>query len=108
MFKIMPPQNHPHTMSNGIVTSSHSSNIMASNGRFILDTKPLSEEVQAIAAKELRETPEIRAAALAELRTLLHNTPELQYADDDYYLLIFLRPTHFYAESALKLVSVAE
>lgn len=78
---------------------------MATIGRFTLDTKPLSEEVQAIAARELRETPEIREAALVELRTLLQNTPDLQYADDDYYLLIFLRPTHFYAESALKLVS---
>lgn len=74
--------------------------------RFTLNTAPLSADGQAIATKELRETPEIREAAIKELRELLHNTPELTYADDDYYLLIFLRPTHFYPASALKLVSV--
>lgn len=74
--------------------------------RFTLNTDPLSAEAQAVAVKELRETPEIREAALIELRELLHNTPDLNYSDDDYYLLIFLRPTHFYPASALKLVSL--
>lgn len=79
---------------------------MANANRFKLDTSPLSEAVLEVAVRELRETPEIRAAALTELRTLLHNAPELEYSDDEYYLLIFLRPCHFYAESALKLVSI--
>lgn len=97
----MPPQNHPidHRTTDDSFTKK-----MATD-RFTLDTRPLSDEVRVIAERELRETPEIREAALTELRTLLHNTPELQYSDEDYYLLIFLRPCHFYAESALKLVS---
>lgn len=37
--------------------------------RFELD--PLSEAGQAVAEKELRETPEIKAQAITELRTLL-------------------------------------
>lgn len=97
----MPPQNHPIDQR----TSIDGSSATMATDRFTLNTQQLSDELRAIAAKELRETPEIREAALAELRTLLHNTPELQYSDDEYYLLIFLRPCHFYAESALKLVS---
>lgn len=121
----MPPQNHPtttaaatvnmqkptttqqtHNFSDAATAAQRNNTIaMASPGRFTLDTAPLTSELLEVATRELRETPEIRAAALQELRTLLHNAPELEYSDDDYYLLIFLRPCHFYAESALKLVS---
>lgn len=64
-----------------------------------------SAELLEVARQELRETPELRAAALAELRTLLNAATDLSFPDDDEFLLIYLRPTHFYAESALKLVS---
>lgn len=79
------------------------SDIMAVPFRLITD--PLSEVVEQLAAKELRETPEIRETALKELRELLAQDPEIFYDDTDYYLLIFLRPCHFYPESAHKLVS---
>ena len=70
-----------------------------------LITEPLTEELKEIAAKELRETPEIKEAALIELRRLLKENEDLYFLDDDYNLLIFLRPCHFYPESAIKLVS---
>lgn len=71
-----------------------------------IDCEPESPELLAVAEKELRETPELREKAIAELRDLLHAATDLHYADDDDFLLIFLRPCHFYADSALKLVSI--
>lgn len=72
---------------------------------FRLETGPLDEETIQIAEKELRETPEIREQAIIELRRLLGENKDLHYLDDDATMLIFLRPTHFYPESAIKLVS---
>lgn len=72
---------------------------------FKLETGPLSEEAKKIAEKELRETPEVVAKALAELRELLKNDDTIYFADDDETLLVFLRPCKFYAESAYQLVS---
>lgn len=37
----------------------------------LFELDPLSEASKAVAEKELRETPEIKAQAIAELRTLL-------------------------------------
>ena len=71
---------------------------------FRLKTTPLDEETRLIAEKELRETPEVREKAIVELRRLLGENKDLYYADDDKTLLVFLRPTHFYPESAIKLV----
>lgn len=73
--------------------------------KFDIDTDPPSEELLEFARKELRETPEIREAAILELRALLKEATDLHYKDDDEFLLIFLRPCHFYPESALKMVS---
>lgn len=72
---------------------------------FCLDTSPLNDKMQQLAEKELRETPEIREAAIIELRRLLHTNTDLHFRDDDAFLLIFLRPCHFYPESAIKMVS---
>lgn len=72
---------------------------------FDIDTSPPTSELLDIAHRELRETPELRAASIEELRRLLHNATDLHYRDDDDFLLIFLRPCHFYPESALKMVS---
>lgn len=74
---------------------------------FCLDTSPLDETMQELARTELRETPEVREAAIIELRRLLHQNTDLHYRDDDDFLLIFLRPCHFYPESAIKMVSCA-
>lgn len=59
-----------------------------------------------VSRKELRETPEQREQSLAEFKELLKKNPDLHYSDDDDFLLIFLRPCHFYPESAMKMVSV--
>ncbi|CAO1314626.1 unnamed protein product [Diamesa serratosioi] len=69
-----------------------------------IDCEPESDELLAIAEKELRETPELREKSISELRDLLHAATDLHYADDDDFLLIFLRPCHFYVDSALKLM----
>lgn len=76
-----------------------------SKAPFTLDTRPLDKDMAALAEKELRETPEIREAAIIKLRQLLQENTDLHYRDDDDFLLIFLRPCHFYPESALKMVS---
>lgn len=71
---------------------------------FDIDTSPPSPELLEFSRKDLRETPQVREAAILELRKLLHNATDLHYRDDDDFLMIFLRPCHFYAESALKMV----
>lgn len=72
---------------------------------FTLNLAPLSDSLLELSRVELRETPEIREKAIKELRQLLHAATDLHYRDDDDFLLIFLRPCHFYPESALKMVS---
>lgn len=57
-----------------------------------------------IAKTELRETPEIREAAIKELRDLLQSCSEICYRDDDEFLIIFLRACHFYPKSAFEKV----
>ena len=74
---------------------------------FDIDVIPESEELLEFAKKELRETPEIKEQAFKDLRTLLHDATDLHFREDDEFLTIFLRPCHWYAESAIKLVSVA-
>lgn len=74
--------------------------------QFILDTRPLSEESKKIAADELNETPERVEESVAELQRLLHENTDLYFQDDAEFLKIFLRPCHFYPESAIKLVSL--
>lgn len=75
--------------------------------QFILDTSPPSAETQKIAEVELNETPERVEESVAELRRLLHENEDLHYDDDDKTLKLFLRPCHFYPESAIKLVSTS-
>ncbi|XP_044751648.1 retinaldehyde-binding protein 1 [Coccinella septempunctata] len=71
---------------------------------FNLDLSPLSEEGKKIAKEELRETPEVVAAALQELRELLANDDTIFFDTDDATLMIFLRPCKFYAKSAYELM----
>lgn len=74
--------------------------------RFTLDTSPLSPESKKIAEIELNETPERVEESIAELRRLLHENTDLYFRDDDEFLKIFLRPCHFYPESAIQLVRI--
>ncbi|XP_055682226.1 clavesin-2 [Lutzomyia longipalpis] len=71
---------------------------------FTLNLSPLSDSLLELSRVELRETPEIREKSIRELRQLLHEATDLHYRDDDDFLLIFLRPCHFYPESALKMM----
>lgn len=75
------------------------------NEGFAINTNPPSAETLEIAAKELRESPEVRQAAIIELRQLLKEAKDLNFRDDDEFLTIFLRPCKFYPKSALDLVS---
>lgn len=72
--------------------------------RFRLYTEPLCGESCVVAERELRETPEQVQKSLAELRQLLKEKNTLLYKDNDEYLTIFLRPTHFYPKSAYDLM----
>lgn len=61
-------------------------------------------ETVEFAKNELRETPEVKEAAIKELRELLHADTDINYKDDDEFLVIFLRACHFYPQSALEKV----
>jgi retinaldehyde-binding protein 1 len=74
---------------------------MAAN-LFEIDTSPESPELLAIAEKELRETPENRANGLRELRELLKKNSDLNFSDDEEFLVIILRVCHWYPESAIE------
>ncbi|KAL7038752.1 hypothetical protein ACKWTF_009683 [Chironomus riparius] len=71
---------------------------------FDIDVSPETPELLAIAEKDLRETPEIRAKGLAELRELLKQNSDIYYCDEDEFLVPVLRTTHWYPESAMKLI----
>ena len=73
---------------------------------FDIDVIPESAELLEIAKKELRETPEMREKSFKELKVLLQEATDLHYRDDDEFLTIFLRPCHWYPESAIKLVNI--
>lgn len=74
--------------------------------QFVLDTRPLSEESKQIAADELNETPERVDESVAELQRLLHENTDLYFQDGAEFLKIFLRPCHFYPDSAIKMVGL--
>uniref|UniRef100_A0A182NUH9 CRAL-TRIO domain-containing protein n=1 Tax=Anopheles dirus TaxID=7168 RepID=A0A182NUH9_9DIPT len=66
------------------------------------DLTPFGKEV---AKNELRETPEIRTAAIEELRGLLKDVEGLVVPlDNDDWMIRFLRPCKFYAKSACELI----
>lgn len=72
---------------------------------FVLDTCPLTAETAKFAEVELNETPERIEQSVEQLRQLLHENSDLHFSDDEQVLKIFLRPCHYYPESAIKLVS---
>lgn len=73
--------------------------------KYDIDRSPETPELLAIAEKELNETPENVKKGLAELRKLLKENPDIVFSDDDEFLTIILRTTHWYPESAIKLVN---
>lgn len=73
---------------------------------FVLDTSPITADTKKIAEIELNETPERVEASIHELRRLLHDSPDLNFDDDEQLMKIFLRPCHYFPESAIKLVRI--
>lgn len=78
---------------------------MKESSLFTFETGPISDETKEIAVKELRETSENVSKALQELRDLLKADTTINCLTDDAFLILFLRPCKYYAESAYKLVS---
>ena len=70
------------------------------------DGVTLPEHLRAVAERELGETPERRAAALAELRERLGRLPESERPSDttDAALLRALRPRKFSVDKAFTLI----
>ncbi|XP_050527273.1 alpha-tocopherol transfer protein isoform X2 [Daktulosphaira vitifoliae] len=65
----------------------------------------LSPELQEVAEKQLRETPENQEKAIAELRRLLEQDKTINVPlDKNSWLIRFLRPTKYYPGSAYKLM----
>lgn len=73
---------------------------------FDIDVSPETPELLELARVQLRETPEVRETGFKELRELLKQNPDLYYGDDEEFLQIILRCSHWYAEGAIKLVSL--
>ncbi|XP_029035448.1 alpha-tocopherol transfer protein-like isoform X1 [Osmia bicornis bicornis] len=76
-------------------------------GDFTLEFElgPPSAELQEVAKKELRETPELQKEAIAQFKELLKAETDLKVPlDNEAWLIRFLRPCKYYPESALKLV----
>lgn len=70
-----------------------------------LELGPPSAELQEVAKRELRESPELQKEALARLKELLAAESDLKIPlDNQAWLIRFLRPCKYYPESALKLV----
>lgn len=70
-----------------------------------IEREDLTPELKKKAEEELRETPERVENALTELRELLKKNKDIYYKDSDDVLIRYLRPTKYYPESALALVS---
>ncbi|XP_050438044.1 alpha-tocopherol transfer protein isoform X2 [Adelges cooleyi] len=65
----------------------------------------LSPELQEVALKELRETPERKEDAICELKKLLEQDKDLKTPlHNNAWLIRFLRPTKYYPESAYNLI----
>ncbi|XP_050453208.1 alpha-tocopherol transfer protein-like isoform X2 [Cataglyphis hispanica] len=70
-----------------------------------LEIGPPSPELQEVAKKELRESPEVQKEAIARFKELLKAETNLKCPlDNEAWLIRFLRPCKYYPESALKLV----
>ncbi|XP_076167078.1 alpha-tocopherol transfer protein isoform X3 [Ptiloglossa arizonensis] len=64
-----------------------------------------STELQEVAKKQLRETPELQKQAVAQLVELLKAETDIKVPlDNEAWLIRFLRPCKYYPDSALKLV----
>jgi hypothetical protein len=74
------------------------------------DGVTLPEHLRAVAERELGETPERRAAALAELRERLGRLPESERPSDttDAALLRALRPRKFSVDKAFALIKARD
>ncbi|KZC14224.1 Clavesin-1 [Dufourea novaeangliae] len=76
---------------------------------FELEVEPPGPEAQAVALKELRETEENVRDGIQALKKYLEEDKTLYFKTDDEFLMIFLRPCKFYAQSAYELMKrVAE
>ncbi|XP_070514066.1 alpha-tocopherol transfer protein-like isoform X3 [Cardiocondyla obscurior] len=66
---------------------------------------PPSQELQEVARKELRETPELQKQSMARLQELLKAEKDLKCPiDNEAWLIRFLRPCKYYPESSLNLI----
>lgn len=76
-------------------------------GDFTLEFElgPPSAELQEVAKRELRETPELQKESIARFKELLEAETDLKVPiNNDAWLIRFLRPCKYYPESALNLV----
>ncbi|XP_053981399.1 alpha-tocopherol transfer protein-like isoform X3 [Hylaeus volcanicus] len=76
-------------------------------GDFVLqiELNSPSPELQEVAKKELRESPEVQKEAIAQLMELLRGETDLKVPlENEAWLIRFLRPSKYYPDSALKLV----
>lgn len=76
-------------------------------GDYVLrfELEDLAPAVKEIAKNELRETPEIKAQAVEELRAMLKVQDDLVVPmDNDDWMVRFLRPCKFYPKSAYELI----
>ncbi|XP_076647673.1 alpha-tocopherol transfer protein-like isoform X2 [Halictus rubicundus] len=76
-------------------------------GEFTLELELMhpSPELEEVAKRELRESPELQKESIAKLRELLKAETDLKVPlDNEPWMIRFLRPAKYYPESALKLI----
>lgn len=66
----------------------------------MINVRPLSPALAALAAKELNETPERLISDLRALREWIKQSPHLHVRTDDQFLVTFLRGCKFSMERA--------
>ena len=75
------------------------------NNTLELELNPPNPELQEVAKKELRESPELQKEAVARLKELLKAETDLKCPlDNDAWLIRFLRPCKYYPESSVNLI----
>ncbi|KAF4526188.1 hypothetical protein B566_EDAN001872 [Ephemera danica] len=76
--------------------------------KFRMECEPLDSRGIEKAKNELRETPEVREHEFQKLKKLIREEPGLIWNDSDDFLIVFLRPCHWHAESAFEMVEGLE
>ncbi|XP_012522231.1 alpha-tocopherol transfer protein [Monomorium pharaonis] len=78
--------------------------LMFGEHQLSIEVNEFGEFFEKKAREELRETPEVVANGIKELKELLAGEPDLLVPDNDDFYIMFMRPCKWYAKSAFSLI----